>query len=727
MKNVLLLICTLSVYQLQAAVYNITNGDVSGLIAAINAANSNNEYDTINLASGGTYTLTSIEHSLNPGTSNQEGNRGLPIISGQHADLTNSRGITFNGNGATIERASNVPNFGLFTIKSFAGVIFNDLTFKNARVNSQGGAVFMRAKSSVTFNNCIFENNESLLDVEGGGGCIYSVDLGEIFTNDCTFENNRAVNQGGVISVINTNIDAQNCVFRNNVLTVGSLSPFGGAIYMDGAGRQDGHFKFDNCLFEENEAPSVGSSNGGGMYLFPYNDQITEITNCTFVNNSANQGGGFSFSGGSGNFPDNWYPQTATSNFKIKFQNNTFDNNNADGNGGGAFIIKAQVIDAISDCIFKNNSANNNGIDGVGGGLFLNIENHTTTIENVIFENNRSNGASGLFFTGNGGEINACTFKANEANAFGVSGAGALGLLNNASTSVIIKNSTFNNNTSGRAGAIAFDQDGTADVYNCTFDSNIADRFGGAATVPVSDPNRAVSFTNSTFANNEANNPSNGQGGAIHSPGNGDNTSVTIRNCIFFNHTVTNPWNVWKDCSATLVDGGNNLFNYPLSECGCVAVAGTNMFSTDPLLETLADNGGPTETMALQSNSPAIDAGGTNCTSTDQRGATRMGNCDIGAYERNTDTTLNVNPINASNFDPNFDISLQGNRIYVQSNVHVTSTELINQLGQTIQQWPGNNDSFEQELQLKNALSPGSYFVIVRYKSGVQAKHFVMH
>ncbi len=50
----------------------------------------------------------------------------------------------------------------------------------------------------------------------------------------------------------------------------------------------------------------------------------------------------------------------------------------------------------------------------------------------------------------------------------------------------------------------------------------------------------------------------------------------------------------------------------------------------------LADNGGPTETIALVPGSPAIDAAdGTNCPPTDQRGITRPqgAGCDIGAFE----------------------------------------------------------------------------------------------
>ena len=54
----------------------------------------------------------------------------------------------------------------------------------------------------------------------------------------------------------------------------------------------------------------------------------------------------------------------------------------------------------------------------------------------------------------------------------------------------------------------------------------------------------------------------------------------------------------------------------------------------DPMLAPLADNGGPTDTMALLEGSPAIDAGDA-CPATDQRGQTRAqgARCDAGALE----------------------------------------------------------------------------------------------
>src|SRR5687768_499112 len=43
-----------------SSVFNIADGDVAGLIAAIKAANTNPGPDIINLAPGGTYTLTTV-------------------------------------------------------------------------------------------------------------------------------------------------------------------------------------------------------------------------------------------------------------------------------------------------------------------------------------------------------------------------------------------------------------------------------------------------------------------------------------------------------------------------------------------------------------------------------------------------------------------------------------------------------------------------------------------
>ena len=65
-----------------AAVFNVASGDVTGLIAAINAANSNGEENTINLEPG-TYTLTAIDNG------GRLDSNGLPVIT---SAMTISRG-----------------------------------------------------------------------------------------------------------------------------------------------------------------------------------------------------------------------------------------------------------------------------------------------------------------------------------------------------------------------------------------------------------------------------------------------------------------------------------------------------------------------------------------------------------------------------------------------------------------------------------------------------------
>lgn len=82
------------------------------------------------------------------------------------------------------------------------------------------------------------------------------------------------------------------------------------------------------------------------------------------------------------------------------------------------------------------------------------------------------------------------------------------------------------------------------------------------------------------------------------------------------------------DSTAWIVDAGN-LYNTRGFSCPDTG----NLFYYPKLL-SLANNGGPTETFALESSSDAINAGDLSyCLPTDQRGVARDAVCDIGAYE----------------------------------------------------------------------------------------------
>lgn len=130
-----------------------------------------------------------------------------------------------------------------------------------------------------------------------------------------------------------------------------------------------------------------------------------------------------------------------------------------------------------------------------------------------------------------------------------------------------------------------------------------------------------VSISNSTFANNSAI-----SGGGLYNNG---TPPVTIGGSIVANNTANN-------CAGGgLSDQGYNLESG--TDCGFMGTG--DLQNTDPMLNGLGSNGGPTQTMALQQGSLAIDhVPLANCPSTDQRGNARPDDsseivCDIGAYE----------------------------------------------------------------------------------------------
>lgn len=80
-----------------------------------------------------------------------------------------------------------------------------------------------------------------------------------------------------------------------------------------------------------------------------------------------------------------------------------------------------------------------------------------------------------------------------------------------------------------------------------------------------------------------------------------------------------------------ITDGGHNI----VSDGSAGFTSGTSLVNTDPRLGTLSDNGGPTLTIALLPDSPAINALSSGFPSTDQRGFARPhgSGADIGAFE----------------------------------------------------------------------------------------------
>ncbi len=209
--------------------------------------------------------------------------------------------------------------------------------------------------------------------------------------------------------------------------------------------------------------------------------------------------------------------------------------------------------------------------------------------------------------------------------ADGNSSANGAGVINDGSLTVTA--STFLANTAVDGGAILNFTGGTLTVTNSTFSGNAA-AAGGAI---YSDHGGTV--TNCTFSNNSAT----GSGAAIFANGG----TIQIVNSILANSTGTN---CGSQSTGVIGNGGFNI-----SDDGSCDFGSSTGFNDDtlgdnvlPLLDPggLQNNGGSTETIALQPDSPAIDAIPiADCPPTDQRGDPRpapgdtSGGCDIGAFE----------------------------------------------------------------------------------------------
>ncbi len=389
----------------------------------------------------------------------------------------------------------------------------------------------------------------------------------------------------------------------------------------------------------------------GGSTLRPFSSSGTNVTlkNLTVTNGSSSvNGAGVRVN--SGNFTldsvaiSNNYCSAGASGGGISFSssgaltvtNSTFDSNIASGNGGGGIYQTAGSL-TVSNSTFSNDS----GSAGASGGGISFSSSGALTVTNSTFDSNiaSGNGGGGIYQTAGSLTVSNSTFS----NDSGSAGAPGGGISFSSSGALTVTNSTFDSNiASGNGGGGIYQTAGSLTVTTSTISNNSgsAGAFGGGieASAGVS----SVVLTNVTVTGNTANNGGGGLwlaattstltnativansqsfssgGGLYRSAG-----TVTIRNTIIANNTGGN-------CSGTITTAGYNLD----SANTCSFSAGTDLRNTNPNLATLTNNGGPTNTIALNAGSLAINTGTTtSAPTTDQRAGPRVGATDIGAYE----------------------------------------------------------------------------------------------
>jgi hypothetical protein len=339
-----------------------------------------------------------------------------------------------------------------------------------------------------------------------------------------------------------------------------------------------------------------------------------------------------------------------------------------DGNGGvqsggplGFSIVLiskgASPIVNISGVTIQNGGGGNT-VFGTG----LHVDDGTTlNLTNSVISGNTS--AVGGVGIANSGFVSLLRSSVRdnviEGGGGGVTGTGG-GILSAKSGILRIVESTISSNIGIRGGGI--NNNGRLDIINSTISGNKASLGGGIENFGVLN----ISF--STITNNEAGRVTgepraNYLGGGIRNFGELGG-QVNIGNSILAGNrdgrTRFDPL-FSPDCFSSDTDlfgitsFRGNLAGIINANCNLSDTifggtpfdqVGSPTAPLDPRLGPLADNGGPTQTHALQGDSPAIDHGTGvtssaffDCPETDQRGGPRAGTratgpaCDVGAFE----------------------------------------------------------------------------------------------
>ena len=357
---------------------------------------------------------------------------------------------------------------------------------------------------------------------------------------------------------------------------------------------------------------------------------LQTLSDCAINSNSA-----FTFGGGV--FNDHATVTLNNCTLHDNFADNTGGALYSDGSSGSAnAVINGSVLTA--NLAFDGGAVDNNGDSGTAT---LNV---TTSALNGNFAI-----ADGAAIFNDHGEVtlNSCTISGNSATGNG--GGGIYNLGDSFGTATLeISSSTLSGNESAANGGAIYNlgANGTANVQllNSTISANIASNFGGGVYNHGTAGNATVYITNSTFAENVA---KSSLGESIYNFdqfGMGDAIAS-------FAHTIFK-----HNVSGNFVNDGGTMtslgYNISSDNAGGYLTGPGDQINTNPMLDALQNNGGPTFTHALLlPGSPAIDTGDPGFTPPpfyDQRGAgyprVANGRIDKGSFEVQTGGTPTPTP-----------------------------------------------------------------------------------
>ena len=545
-----------------------------------------------NAAATGDLDITTTLHTVTIiGGGSAGPNASIIDASGLTSGNMRDRAFQITGSGVTVVFQDLVIRDGKAADDGTAGASTNP-TAQNA--NRYGGGILNKG-GSVTLTNVKIEACQAL-------------GKGDTVVNDHTTLDAQG---GGLASVGMTgNVIITGSTFTGNSALGGNGNNFnngagssarGGSIYFEG-----GTLNIDGSKVLQSNATggnggngpgnqqnggSGGLAQGGGVWI---GGGTATINNSTLENCAASGGNsGTGQNGGNAGGEADGAGVYSLGNLTVT--NSTFDLNSATGGRGG---------DAFGpDCFgghiaFDGGAARGGAILADGGSLIVNT---------ATFASNSVQGGNG----GDGGETNGGGCSGSQHGAGGLAYGGAI--TNNNGATINIKHGTISLN-SAQAGNTGVNQGGAVEPPR-----DAAEGTGGGIRVGSG----TVTLENTIIAGNTAANGLGANPGAF-TPGPNVDGAVT--------------------------SNGHNLLGTASEATGFTGAG--DQTGANPLLAALADNGGPTQTMALTPGSPAIDAGVAAGSTTDQRGRPRTfddggvanaatsDGTDIGAFELQPDCTL---------------------------------------------------------------------------------------
>ena len=270
-------------------------------------------------------------------------------------------------------------------------------------------------------------------------------------------------------------------------------------------------------------------------------------------------------------------------------------------------------------------------MQGSGDFRIFDVTASSSTISGLTISNGSKSADAGGGIRNSSGTLNIAGVTLSTNSAMQGAAVASLG------GDVTIVDSTLSGNTaSDQGGGIYVNIAGTLTVVTSTISGNQAASYGGGIAVhkPTS-----VHLINSTITANSAG----VAGGGIDIE---LDATVTVKNTIIARNMANS---YGPDIDGAIASQGYNLIG---NTGGVTNIGGTttgNQLNVDPLLGPLQNNGGPTNTHALLTSSPAIEAGQSGGYATDQRGLARTvdspslpnaaggDGADIGAYEVQAD------------------------------------------------------------------------------------------